>query len=60
ELAGGRIGHSQRVVDAFKAHKGAQAGTATALTDEGWTITDEIAGELVAAAHRLLVAQKEG
>lgn len=60
ELAGGKIAHSQRVVDAFKAHKGADAGTATALSEEGWAIADEIAGQLVVAAGRVLAAQKEG
>jgi len=34
-----------RVVDAFKNHRGAQPGTATKLSEEGWTIVHEIADE---------------
>ena len=60
ELAGGLVGHGERVVDAFKVHKGADPGTATALSEEGWAITDEIAGQLVAAAGRLRAAAQEG
>ena len=60
KLAGGEVAKSVRVVDAFKAHKGADAGTATALSEEGWAITDEIALQLEADARRLLVAAREG
>ena len=55
ELAGGTIAHSVRVVDAFKDHKGAQPGTATALEPDGWTITCElaqgVAAEITALSH---------
>lgn len=44
EMAGGRVVRSIRVVDAFKDHRGAEPGTATALADDGWTIVGEIAG----------------
>jgi uncharacterized metal-binding protein len=46
ELAGGIVKDSLRVVDAFRRHKGIQAGTASELTPEGWQIVDEIAGEI--------------
>lgn len=46
EMAGGNIIKSLRVVDAFKNHRGAQPGTATALADDGWTITQEIAMDI--------------
>lgn len=46
EMAGGRVVRSIRVVDAFKKHRGAQPGTATALAADGWTIVSEIAGDL--------------
>lgn len=46
ELAGGIMKRKLRVIDAFRRHKGAKPGTATELTDEGWTIVDEIAGEI--------------
>ncbi|MHB1135047.1 MAG: putative zinc-binding protein [Chloroflexota bacterium] len=60
ELAGGRVGHGERVVDAFKSHKGADPGTATELSEKGWAIADEIAGRLVDAADRLRAARREG
>ncbi len=46
EMAGGRVVRSVRVVDAFKNHRGAEPGTATALADDGWTIVREIAGDI--------------
>lgn len=46
ELAGGNVKAKIRVVDAFRKHKGAKPGTATALSSEGWQIADEIAEEL--------------
>lgn len=45
---GSEIFASLRVVDAFRDHRGAQAGNPTQLTDEGWQITDELA-EMIAA-----------
>ena len=48
ELAGGTVADAVRVVDTFKAHRGAQPGSASELTDEGWAIAREIA-EAVAA-----------
>ena len=59
KTAGGEVARSVRVVDAFKAHKGAKAGTATALSEEGWAITDEIAAHLVEGARRVLAGEKE-
>lgn len=47
-LVGGEIFASLRVVDAFRNHRGAQAGSATQLTEEGWQIADELA-ETIAA-----------
>lgn len=59
QLVGGNIGRSVRVVDAFKGHKGVQPGSATELTDDGWTITSEIAKALIADAEELLAGSKE-
>lgn len=42
EIAGGIVEEKIRVVDVFKNHKGANAGTATELTNEGWQIVDEL------------------
>ncbi len=46
EMAGGRVVRSVRVVDAFKNHRGAEPGTATTLTDDGWTIVRDIARDI--------------
>ena len=45
EMAGGQVTKAVRVVEAFKNHRGAQPGTATKLSEEGWTIVHEIADE---------------
>lgn len=44
---GGEIFASLRVIDAFRTHRGAQAGNATELTPEGWQISDELADMIV-------------
>lgn len=46
EIAGGIIEEKIRVVDAFRNHKGVNAGTATELTNKGWLIVDEIAEDV--------------
>lgn len=46
QMAGGRVVRSIRVVDAFKDHRGAEPGTATALADDGWKIVRAIAGDI--------------
>ena len=43
---GGDIKAEFKVLDIMRLHKGAKAGTATELTEEGWAIVDEIAGKL--------------
>ncbi len=53
ELAGGDILEKLKVLDTFKKHKGAKPGTATELTEEGWTIADEIADEIAAKVNAL-------
>lgn len=57
ELAGGIVTDKVRVIDSFRKHKGAQAGTATELTEEGWLIVDEIAGEI---AEKVKLLSREG
>lgn len=42
EIAGGIVQEKIRIVDVFRNHRGAQPGTATELTNEGWQIVDEI------------------
>ena len=46
ELAGGDIIEKRRVLDTFRHHRGAKAGSATELTEEGWNIVDEIAEDI--------------
>jgi uncharacterized metal-binding protein len=46
EIAGGIIEEKLRVVDVFRNHRGAQPGTATELTEEGWGIVDEMVENL--------------
>jgi uncharacterized metal-binding protein len=53
ELAGGRVANAIQVATAFKNHRGAKPGNATALSDEGWAITRDIAGNVVCEAARL-------
>jgi uncharacterized metal-binding protein len=59
QLAGGNIAESLRVVDAFKGHKGAQPGTATELSEDGWAITDEIAQQLAARVRELCGGEEQ-
>lgn len=47
-LAGGIIIEELRVVDELKNHRGAKPGTATELTEEGWTIVDDFAQKISA------------
>lgn len=51
--AGGIVKEEYRVVDAFRKHRGAKPGTATALTDEGWQIVDELADEIASKVQEL-------
>jgi hypothetical protein len=59
ELAGGRVAHGVRVFDTPKRHRGAQFGSPTSLTGDGWSATDEIAAEIGQAAQQLLTAGNE-
>ncbi len=58
ELAGGRVAKAIQVAEAFRDFRGAKPGTATALTDEGWTITREIAKNIV--CETALLHEQEG
>lgn len=52
ELSGGKIAKGIRVYDAMKRHRGANFGTATALSQEGWTVVEELAAEVVQVAEQ--------
>ena len=54
EMGGAKELQSVRVVDAFKGHKGAEPGDATNLSEDGWMIVDEIAGDLVARVRQMV------
>ena len=53
EAAGGIVKQQYRSVDAMRSHKGKNAGTGTALTDDGWLIVDEIAADIAERVHEL-------
>jgi uncharacterized metal-binding protein len=46
ELSGGKIAKGIRVYDAMKRHRGAEFGTATRLSEQGWTVVEELATEV--------------
>jgi uncharacterized metal-binding protein len=52
ELSGGRITKGIRVYDVMKRHRGTDFGTATALTEDGWTVVEELAAEVAQAAKQ--------
>jgi uncharacterized metal-binding protein len=53
ELAGGEVAQAIQVGRFLTAHRGAQPGNGSELTDEGWSITREIAEAAAAEAERL-------
>jgi uncharacterized metal-binding protein len=53
ELSGGKIAKTVRVYDTMKRHRGAQFGSATTLSEEGWAVVDEIAAEISESARNL-------
>jgi uncharacterized metal-binding protein len=50
ELSRGKIAKGIRVYEAMKRHRGADFGTATALSEEGWAVVEELAAEAAQAA----------
>lgn len=50
ELSGGKIAKGIRVYDVMKRHRGANFGTATALSEPGWTVVEELAAEVAQVA----------
>lgn len=58
EMAGGRVAKAIQVAEAFRNFRGARPGTATALTEDGWTITREIAKSIHCEAA--ILQEKEG
>lgn len=52
-IAGGRVAKAVQVAEAFKNYRGAKPGNATALSDDGWLITREIAAGVAGEAARV-------
>ena len=50
ELSGGKIAKGIRVYDVMKRHRGENFGTATALSEAGWTVVEELAAEVAQVA----------
>lgn len=58
EAAGGTVKAKYRAVDEMRSHRGKNAGTGSALTEDGWLITDELA-EKVAERVKEIVKEEE-
>jgi uncharacterized metal-binding protein len=50
EMAGGEVDRAVQVASAMRNHRGAQPGTASALTEDGWTIARGIAETVASEA----------
>lgn len=57
ELSGGEVALGVRVYDTLKRHRGAQFGSPTMLSEQGWVAADEIATEIAQAATQLTAPQ---
>lgn len=57
-LAGGIVVAKFRSIDAMKDHKGVDAGTATALTKDGFKIVDELAAKICVKVDEILKEAK--
>jgi uncharacterized metal-binding protein len=53
ELSGGKIAKGIRVYDVMKRHRGSNFGTATALSQDGWAVVEELAADVAQAAKQL-------
>lgn len=57
-LAGGLVKAQYRTIDEMRNHKGVDAGTATALTKEGWQIVDELCAKVCTKVDEILKEAK--
>jgi uncharacterized metal-binding protein len=53
EMSGGRVAKAIQVAEAFRNFRGIKPGTATALTEDGWKITQAIADNVNCEAANL-------
>ena len=54
ELSGGKIAKGIRVYDTMKRHRGANFGTPTTLSEEGWAAARKMAAEVAETARQLI------
>jgi uncharacterized metal-binding protein len=52
EMSGGKIAKGIRVYGVMKRYRGANFGTATVLSEEGWVVVEELATEVVQTANQ--------
>ena len=57
EMAGGSVAKAIQVAEAFRNFRGAKPGSATALTEDGWKITQAIADNIHCEAAALQQAE---
>lgn len=57
EMSGGSVAKAIQVAEAFRNFRGAKPGTATALTEDGWKITQAIADNIHCEAAALQQAE---
>jgi len=53
ELSGGQVALALRVYDTLKRYRGAQLGSPTTLSDDGWKAVDELAAEIARTAQAI-------
>lgn len=53
EAAGGIVVSKYRAVDEMRNHRGKNAGTGTALSEDGWLITDGLAAKVTAQVKEI-------
>ena len=56
--AGGIVKAEYRSIDEMRNHRGVNAGTGTALTEDGWQITDELAEKISAKVAELIEEER--
>ena len=55
EMTGGEVALGVRVYDTLKRHRGAQFGSPTSLSDQGWQAVEEIAEEITQTVHQVVL-----
>jgi uncharacterized metal-binding protein len=60
EIAGGQVAEAFQVAKVLTKHRGAQPGTGSDLTEDGWAVVRELADAVAAAASLGRAAGEEG